>query len=41
MIEFKEMINILLNPMTLFIRNKVTKVITVVNKEKKTEEPQA
>ena len=41
MIEFKEIIYILLNPMTTFIRNKVTKVITVVNNEKKTEEPHA
>jgi hypothetical protein len=38
MIEFKEIINILLNPMTSFIRNKVTKVIKVVNNEKKPEE---
>lgn len=35
MIEFKEIIDILLNPMTSFFRNKVTKVITVVNNEKK------
>jgi hypothetical protein len=33
MIEFKEIIHILLNPMTTFIRNKVTRVITVVNNE--------
>jgi hypothetical protein len=43
MIEFKEIINILLNPMTTFIRNKVTRVITVVNNESdnKTQESQA
>ena len=35
MFEFKEMISILLNPMTTFIMNKVTKVITVINNEKK------
>ena len=35
--EFKEIIAILLNPMTTFIRNKVTKVITVVNNDKKNE----
>lgn len=33
MFEFKEIIYILLNPMTTFIRNKVTKVITVVDNE--------
>lgn len=32
MIEFKEIIYILLNPMTTFIRNKDTKVITVARK---------
>ena len=43
MFEFKEIIHILLNPMTTFIRNKVTKVITVVNNEpaNKTPESQA
>ena len=41
MFEFKEMISILLNPLTTFIMNKVTNVITVVNNEKKPEEPQA
>ena len=40
MIEFKEIINILLNPMTTFVRNRVTKVITVVNNEKKPQELQ-
>ena len=37
MIEFKEMISILLNPVSTFIMNKFTKVITVVNNEKKPE----
>jgi hypothetical protein len=41
MIEFKEIIHILLNPMTTFIRNKVTRVITVVNNDNKTQESQA
>jgi hypothetical protein len=37
MIEFKEIISILLNPMTSFMRDNVTKVITVVKKDKKPE----
>jgi len=41
MIEFKEIINILLNPMTTFITNKVTKGITVINNDNKTQESQA
>jgi len=43
MFEFKEIILILLNPMTTFIRNKVTKVITVVDNKpaNKTPESQA
>lgn len=35
MTEFKEIISILLNPMTSFIRDNVTKFITVVNNDKK------
>ena len=37
MIEFKEIIHILLNPMTSFFMNKFTKVITVVTNETKPE----
>jgi hypothetical protein len=35
--EFKDIIYILLNPMTTFTKNKVTKMITVVNNEKQSE----
>lgn len=37
MIGFKEIISILLNPMTSFNMDAVTKVITVVNNDKKPE----
>lgn len=41
MIEFKEIIDILLNPLTRFVKNKITKAIIVEEPKKSQEELQA